>query len=223
MKHSFQLGCHVSLHAFNILKPLSFERSFHLKKEKMQSRKVELSWQVWIKPRHDLSCRCFCSSVSFCGMNLFRKSWWRIWRIVSLFLFNSSENLLRVNRSSHVTISRTSASVCISRGRETPLLGSASRSSRPSLKRREFATIRTLLLASYPLYNKIWYSLVAPRLRKKWRQLKTQLSHWAATHELSVTGPADPCQLLVRARTTLHSSSFHHHVLWLLQHQSGKI
>jgi hypothetical protein len=40
-------------------------RQFH----KMQSRKLELSWQVWMKSWQEVSLRCFCSSVSLRGTN----------------------------------------------------------------------------------------------------------------------------------------------------------
>jgi hypothetical protein len=59
--------------------------------------------------------------------------------------------------------------------------------------------------------------------KEMWRRSKTQVTHWAATHQLSVTGLADPCQLLLRDRSTLRGSWFHHHhLMWMLRHQSGE-
>jgi hypothetical protein len=107
----------------------------------MQSRKHGLSWQVWIKFCHDVSLLCFCSSVRLCGTNfvqifLFRKYLWKIWRIVSLLMFNSSDIILRASRRPRVTISRTFAIFSVFREVEgRPLLGSSWRSSRPSLNR----------------------------------------------------------------------------------------
>jgi hypothetical protein len=137
----------------------------------MQSRKLKLSWQVWMKSWHDVSLRCFWPSVRLCGTDfaqifLFRKSSWRIWRIVSLLMFNSSD-ILRFNWRSHVTISRTFAIVSAFLEVEgRPLLGSSWRSSGPSVNRlnhsdtlqwlrlhhhRLFATCHKFLLAFYPV------------------------------------------------------------------------
>jgi hypothetical protein len=136
----------------------------------MQSRKLGLSWQVWVKSWHDMGLRCFCSSVRLCGTNsaqifLFRKSSWRIWRIVSLLMFNSSDIILRDNRRSHVTISRIFTIVSAFRKVEgRPLLGSSWRSWHASLNRwnhsntllrlrlhhhRQYATTHKFLLKFY--------------------------------------------------------------------------
>jgi hypothetical protein len=83
---------------------------------RVQSRKLVLSWQVWINCWHDVCLRCFCSPVSLCGtyfgqIFLFRKSSCRIRRITSFLMFNSSDIILKAHRRSHVTILRTFAIV----------------------------------------------------------------------------------------------------------------
>jgi hypothetical protein len=50
--------------------------------------------------RHDVIVRCFCSTLGLCGKNLaqiflFRKPSWKVWRIVSLVMFNSSYIFLK--------------------------------------------------------------------------------------------------------------------------------
>jgi hypothetical protein len=114
---------------FKPLKPLPFERVCLV---------LGLSWQVWTKPWHDVSLRCFCPSVSLCGTNfariiLFRKSSWRVWWIVSLLMFNSSF-WEPIDVSWH-HFTDICGCVCISRRWGTTLLGASSRSSRPSLNR----------------------------------------------------------------------------------------
>lgn len=70
--------------------------------------------------------RCFCSTLGLCGKNLaqiflFRKPSWKVWRIVFLFMFNSSYVFLKVNRRSRTTISPTIFYfVCISWGWRKP-------------------------------------------------------------------------------------------------------
>jgi hypothetical protein len=59
-KYSIQFGRDVFLNVFSILKFLLFEDSFHNMKEKMQSRKLGLSSQIWMKLWHDASLPCLC-------------------------------------------------------------------------------------------------------------------------------------------------------------------
>lgn len=47
--NSIQFGHHVFLNVLSILKRLSFEGSFHLRKEKNLITKMGLFWQVWMK------------------------------------------------------------------------------------------------------------------------------------------------------------------------------
>jgi hypothetical protein len=117
-RKSVQLGRHVCLNVFSILKFLSFECSFHLRKAKIQSRKLGLSWQVWMKSWRDESFRWFCSSVSlfctdFAHLLLYRKPSRRIWRIVSLLMSNSFAIILRAHLRTLVTISRTYTKVSV--------------------------------------------------------------------------------------------------------------
>jgi hypothetical protein len=65
-----------------------------------------------------------------CLGRTFRKSSWRIWRIVSLLMFNSSDVILRVSRRSRVIAPRIFAIASAFREVEgRPLLGSSWRKS----------------------------------------------------------------------------------------------
>jgi hypothetical protein len=91
----------------------------------MQSKKLGLSWQVRMKSWNDVSLHCFCSSVRLCGMNfaqilLLCKSSWRIWWVISLLMFNSSDIILIVNQHNLVTTSQTFAIVSAFREVEGP-------------------------------------------------------------------------------------------------------
>jgi hypothetical protein len=103
----------------------------------------------------------------------FCKSSWRVWGIISLFMFNSSSTIiLRAHQRSRVSISRTFATVSAFREVEgLSLRGSPWRSSRPSLNRlthsrtlirlkahhhRQFATFGKFLFVFHAVKHKIF-------------------------------------------------------------------
>jgi hypothetical protein len=101
---------------------------------------------VFVASAHPWDC-----GTDFAQIFLFCKSSWRIWRIVSLLMFNSTNIILRVNQRSHITISRTSAIVSAFwevEGR--PLLGSSWRSSQPSLNHLNHSVTLLWCKASSP-------------------------------------------------------------------------
>jgi hypothetical protein len=132
-------------------------------------------------------CR-FCPSVNRHGGT---------WRIISLLMFNLSAIILRAHWWSRHHFIDFWDCVCISRGCRTPAFWI-------------ILKILTPVFKSFHPYTLLWLMASSPQRVCNiscfyWRftQLKMQLTHWAATLELPVTGFSDPYQLLVRGRTAL--------------------
>jgi hypothetical protein len=107
-------------------------------------------------------CPWGCLGRTLRWSSLFRKSSWRIWRVFSLLMFNSSAIVLRAHRWFHVTISRTFAVMPAFREVEgPPLLGSSWRFSRPPQNRLNH--LKTLLRlktsSSQTAYNNLEVSI----------------------------------------------------------------
>jgi hypothetical protein len=85
------------------------------------------------------------------------------------------------------------------------------------------ASLCAFLLASYPVWNKMWYSLVAPWLRKKGAAVRNPTNSLSCYSWIVSNWTCWPLPIFAKTEITLGGSSIPHHLLmWTLRNQSGK-